>query len=168
MTERIRFRTGLYSKAAYRLFRHVAYLCASSDGFRFKVKVEDCERECNGEVSLRLSCPSGTDVRNAMSDMFADPDVVRLCGISPGDGSVLSGFFNGEPAPATWLGRERDEVQAGLWAGFKAESRKFVDEYYRKTLATRDTSVLSALYWEHVEAQERLRSKYGGCIDFDD
>lgn len=171
MTVHRKIYTGLYSRAAHSLFWDIMYLCRSSDAWRFRFKIEECVREDNGETTVVMSFEEKSSPKSLLSDAFGDAGILGLLGISAGDGERLRDFFAGKNVPDidTWRGEERDPVTAGLWKEFKREQQKYVDEYHSKIMsAYGDRARLSSLYWEHAEAQDRIKAKYSGDLDFDD
>ena len=171
MTVHRKIYTGLYSRAAHSLFWDIMYLCRSSDAWRFRFKIEECVREDNGETTVVMSFEEKFSPKSLLSDAFGDAGILGLLGISAGDGERLRDFFAGKNVPDidAWRGEERDPVTAGLWKEFRREQQKYVDEYHSKIMSAHgDRARLSSLYWEHAEAQDRIKAKYSGDLDFDD
>lgn len=171
MIVRRKIYTGLYSRAAYSLFWNIMYLCRSSDAWRFKFKIEECVREDNGETAVVMSFDEKSSPKSLISDAFGDVAILGILRIPVEDGGRLSNFFAGKNVPDmdAWRGEERDPVTAGLWGEFKREQRKYMDEYHSKIMsAYGDRARLSSLYWEHAEAQDRIKAKYSGDLDFED
>lgn len=171
MTVHRKIYTGLYSRAAHSLFWDIMYLCRSSDAWRFRFKIEECVREDNGETTVVMSFEEKSLPKSLLSDAFGDAGILGLLGISAGDGERLRDFFAGKNVPDidAWRGEERDPVTAGLWKEFRREQQKYVDEYHSKIMSAHgDRARLSSLYWEHAEAQDRIKAKYSGDLDFDD
>lgn len=171
MTVRRKIYTGLYSRAAYSLFWTMMYLCRSSDAWRFMFKIEECVREDSGETTVVMSFDEKSSPKSLISDAFGDAAILGLLGIPVKDGGLLRDFFAGKNVPdmGAWRGEERDPVTAGLWGEFRREQRKYMDEYHSKIMsAYGDRARLSSLYWEHAEAQDRIKAKYSGDLDFED
>mgnify|MGYP006986481732 CR=1 FL=1 len=171
MTVHRKIYTGLYSRAAHSLFWDIMYLCRFSDVWRFRFKIEECVREDNGETTVVMSFEEKSSPKSLLSDAFGDAGILGLLGISAGDGERLRDFFAGKNVPDidAWRGEERDPVTAGLWKEFRREQQKYVDEYHSKIMSAHgDRARLSSLYWEHAEAQDRIKAKYSGDLDFDD